>query len=133
MCIYTIVATPSAAPWRDSGREVKQRKEVRLMSKTLQHSAVILAVLVGLVAGSVAIPLTPALAVELPQGAQDTGIELASLQQQMNSLRAEIAKISKEVNGRHELPERPLSAYCQSLSETIRASGFIPGACQNLN
>ena len=39
-----------------------RRKEVRLMSKTLQHSAVILATLVALVAGSVAMPLTSALA-----------------------------------------------------------------------
>jgi hypothetical protein len=110
-----------------------RRKEVRLMSKTLQHSAVILAVLVALVAGSVAMPLTPALAVEVSQGAQGSGIELASLQQEVNSLRAEIAEISKRVNGRHEASERQLSGYCQSLSETVRASGFVPGACLDLN
>jgi len=101
------------------------------MSKTLQHSALILAVLVALVAGSVAMPLTPAVAVEVSQGAQGTGIELASLQQEVNSLRAEIAKMSREVNGRLDASERPLSGYCQSLSETVRASGFVPGACQN--
>jgi len=103
------------------------------MSKTLQHSAVILAVLVALVAGSVAMPLTPALAVEVSQGDEGTGIELASVQQEVNSLRAEIAEISKRVNGRHEASERPLSGYCQSLSETVRASGFVPGACLDLN
>jgi len=102
------------------------------MIKTLQHSAVILAVLAALMAGSVAMPLTSALAVEVSQGAQGSGIELASLQQEVSSLRAEIAEISKRVNGRHEASEHPLSGYCQSLSETIRASGFIPGACQNL-
>jgi hypothetical protein len=106
---------------------------VRLVSKTLQHSAAILAVLAALVAGSVAMHLTPALAFEGSRDAQETGIELASLQQQVNSLRAEIAKISKEVNGRQGISERPLSAYCQSLSETVRESGFIPGACQALN
>jgi hypothetical protein len=102
------------------------------MSKTLQHSAVILAVLAALVAGSVAMPLTSALAVEVSQGAQGSGIELASLQQEVSSLRAEIAKISRQVNGGQEPSERPLSGYCQSLSETVRTSGFIPGACQNL-
>ena len=101
------------------------------MSKTLQHSTVILAVFVALVAGSVAMPLTSALAVEVSQGAQGTGIELASLQQEVNSLRAEIAKISRQVNGGQEPSERPLSGYCQSLSETVLASGFLPGACQN--
>ena len=102
------------------------------MSKTLQHSAVILAVLVALVAGSVAMPLTSAVAAEVSQGAQGTAIELASLQQEVRSLRAEIAEISKRVNGKHEASEHPLSGYCQSLSETVRASGFIPGPCQNL-
>lgn len=101
------------------------------MSKTVQHSTVILAVLVALVAGSVAMPLTPAVAIEVSQAAQGTGIELASLQQEVRSLRAEIAKISGQVNGAHQPSERPLSGYCQSLSETVRASGFIPGACQN--
>ncbi len=101
------------------------------MSKSLQYSAVILAVLVALVAGSVAMPLTSALAAEVSQGAQRTGIELASLQQEVNSLRAEIAEISKRVNGRQVPSERPLSGYCQSLSETVRASGFVPGACLN--
>lgn len=101
------------------------------MSKTLQHSALILAVLVALVAGSVAMPLTPALAVEVSQGAQGSGIELASLQQEVSSLRAEIAKISKRVNGRQGPSEHPLSGYCQSLSETVLAGGFLPGACQN--
>ena len=102
------------------------------MSKSLQHSAVILTFLVALVAGSVAMPLTSALAAEVSQGAQGTGIELASLQREVNSLRAEIAKISREVNGRQEPSEQPLSGYCRSLSETVRASGFIHGACQNL-
>ena len=101
------------------------------MSKSLQHSAVILAV-VALVFGSVAMPLTSALAVEVSQGAQGSGVELASLQQEVSSLRAEIAKISRQVNGGQEPSERPLSGYCQSLSETVRTSGFIPGACQNL-
>jgi uncharacterized membrane-anchored protein YhcB (DUF1043 family) len=109
-----------------------RRKEVRPMSKTLQHSAVILAVVVGLVAGSVVMPLTSALAVEVSQGAQGSGIELASLQQEVSSLRAEIAKISRQVNGGQEPSERPLSGYCQSLSETVRASGVIPGQCLNL-
>jgi hypothetical protein len=109
-----------------------RRKEVRLMSKTLQHSAVILAVVVALVAGSVAMPLTSALAVEVSQGAQGSGIELASLQQEVSSLRAEIAKISRQVNGGQEPSERPLSGYCQSLSETVRASGVVPGQCLNL-
>ena len=44
------------------------------MSKTLQHSAVILAVVVALAVGSVAMPLTPALAVEVSQAAPGTGI-----------------------------------------------------------
>ena len=101
------------------------------MSKTLHHSAVILAVVAALVAGSVAMPLTSALAVEVSQGAQGSGIELASLQQEVSSLRAEIAKISKRVNGGQGPSERPLSGYCQSLSETIRASGFVPGTCLN--
>jgi hypothetical protein len=109
-----------------------RRKEVRPMSKTLQHSAVILAVVVGLVAGSVVMPLTSALAVEVSQGAQGSGVELASLQQEVSSLRAEIAKISRQVNGGQEPSERPLSGYCQSLSETVRASGVIPGQCLNL-
>jgi hypothetical protein len=110
-----------------------RRKEVRLMSKTLQHTAVILAVLVALVAGSVPMPLTPAVAaaVEVSQAAQGTSIELASLQQEVSSLRAEIAKISRQVNGGQGPSERPLSGYCQSLSETVRASGFVPGACLN--
>jgi hypothetical protein len=109
-----------------------RRKEVRLMSKTLQHSAVILAVLVALVAGSVAMPLTPAVAaVEVSQAAQGTSIELASLQQEVNSLRVEIAEISKRVNGGQGPSERPLSGYCQSLSETVRASGVVPGGCLN--
>lgn len=102
------------------------------MSKTLQRSALILAVVVALAVGSVAMPLTPALAVEDSQGAQGSGIELASVQQEVNSLRAEIAKINRQVNGRQGPSEHPLSGYCQSLSETVRASGFIPGACQNL-
>ncbi len=103
------------------------------MSKTLQYSAVILAVLFALAAGSVAMPLTSALAAEVSQGTQGTGIELASLQQEVNSLRAEIAEISKQVNGRQVRSEHPMSGYCQSLSETVRASGFVPGACLNLN
>ncbi len=101
------------------------------MSKTLQHSAVILAVLVALAAGFVAVPPTSALAAEVSQGAQGTGIEVASLQQEVNSLRAEIAEISKRVNGRQGPSEHPLSGYCQRLSETVRASGFVPGACLN--
>jgi len=101
------------------------------MSKTLQHSAVILAV-VALVAGSVAMPLTSALAVEVSQGAQGSGIEPASLQQEVSSLRAEIAKISRQVNRGQEPSERPLSGYCQSLSKTVRASGVAPGQCLNL-
>ena len=102
------------------------------MSKTLQHSAVILAVVVALVAGSVAMPLTPAVAaVEVSQAAQGPSIELASLQLEVSSLRAEIAKIGRQVNGRQGPSERPLSGYCQSLSETVRASGFVPGACLN--
>jgi hypothetical protein len=109
-----------------------RRKEVRLMRKTLQHSAVILAVVAALVAGSVAMPLTSALAVEVSQGAQGSGVELASLQQEVSSLRAEIAKISRQVNGGQEPSERPLSGYCQSLSETVRASGVVPGQCLNL-
>ena len=63
------------------------------MTKTLRHSAVMLAVLVALVAGSVAMPLTSALAAS----------------------------------------EHPLSGYCQSLSETLLRSGFVPGPCLNLN
>ena len=102
------------------------------MSKTLQHSAAILAVVVALVAGSVAIPLTSALAVEFSEGAQGSGIELASLQQEVNSLRAEIDKISRQVNGRQVPSERPLSGYCQSLAETVRASGVVTGQCLNL-
>ena len=102
------------------------------MSKTLRHSAVILAILVAIVCGSVAIAVTPALAVEVSQAAPGSGIELASVQQEVNSLRAEIAEISKRVNGRHEeASERPRSGYCQSLAETVRASGFVPGACRN--
>ena len=110
-----------------------RRKEVRLMTKTLRHSAVILAVLVALVAGSVAMPLTSALAAEVSQGAQGTSIELASLLQEVNSLRVEIAEISKRVNGRQVLSEYPPSAYCQSLSETVRARGVVRGACLNLD
>ena len=53
------------------------------MRKTLQHSAVIPAVVAAIVAGSVAMPLTSALAVEVSQGAQGSGIELASLQQEV--------------------------------------------------
>ena len=103
------------------------------MTKTLRHSAVILAVLVALVAGSVAMPLTSALATEIPKGAQGTGTELASLQQEISAMQAEIAEISKRVNGRHEATEHPLSGYCQSLSETLLRSGFVPGPCLNLN
>ncbi len=99
------------------------------MIRTLQHSAVILAILVALVAGSVAMPLTPALAAEVSQGAQGTSIELASLQQEVNSLRAEIAEISRRVNGRDEVSEQPLSGYCQSLSETVLRNGVAPGPC----
>ncbi|MGH7409573.1 MAG: hypothetical protein ACREJ6_00710 [Candidatus Methylomirabilis sp.] len=102
------------------------------MTKTLRHSAVILAVLVALVAGSVAMPLTSAMAAEVSQGAQGTGVELASLQQEVNSLRVEIAEISKRVNGRQVASEHPLSGYCQSLSETVLRSGFVPGPCLNL-
>ena len=69
-----------------------RRKEVRLMSKTLQHSTVILATLVALVAGSVAVPLTLALAAS----------------------------------------EHPVSGYCQSVSDTLLRSGFVPAACLNL-
>ena len=102
------------------------------MIKTLQHSAVMLAVLAALMVGSVAMPLTSALAAEVSQGAQGTGIELASLQQEVNSLRAEIAEISKRVNGRQVPSERPLSGYCQSLSETVLKSGVVPGQCLSL-
>ncbi len=62
------------------------------MSKTLQHSAGILVVLVALVAGSVAMPLTSALAAS----------------------------------------EHPVSGYCQSVSETLLRSGFVPAQCLNL-
>lgn len=102
------------------------------MRKTLLRSAVTLAVFLTVMSGFVAIPATPALGVEGPQVAQQTGINLASVQEEINTLRAEIAKITSQVNVRHEGSEAPLSGYCHSLSETVLKSGVVPGQCLNL-
>ena len=102
------------------------------MNKTLLRSAVTVAVFLTAVTGFVTIPVSPVIAVEAPQVAQETGITLASVQEEINTLRAEIAKITSHVNVTHEGSEAPLSGYCQSLSETVLKSGVVPGQCLNL-
>jgi len=102
------------------------------MSKTLMRTAVTLAVLLAAVSGFVAIAVTPALGVEGPQAAQGPGSNPASVQEEIAALRAEIAKINGQLNGRHEGSEQLLPWYCQSLSESALRSGFVPAACRSL-
>lgn len=102
------------------------------MTKTFLSNIATLVVLLAAVTGFVAIPMTSALAIEAPKATQGMTIDLASVHEEMNALRAEVAKISRQVNGRSQPSEHPLSEYCWSLSETVRASGVVPGQCLNL-
>lgn len=99
------------------------------MTKTLSQSAIALAILFATASGFLVIPATAALGVEALKGTQGTGIELASVQEEVSALRAEIARITEQVNRKHESSEHPLSWYCRTLSETVRSSGVVPGPC----
>ncbi len=102
------------------------------MTNTVLRNVGTLALLLVALTGFVAIPMTSALAIEPPKTTQGTTIDVASVQEEVNALRAEVAKISRQVNGRNQPSEHPMSEYCQSLSETVRASGVVPGPCLNL-
>ncbi len=102
------------------------------MSKSLLRNVGTLAIVLAALTGFVVIPMMSALAIDAPKATQGTTIDLASVQEEVNSLRVEVAKISRQVNGRNQPSEHPMSEYCQSLSETVRASGVVPGPCLNL-
>ncbi|MCI0437631.1 MAG: hypothetical protein L0177_00690, partial [Chloroflexi bacterium] len=95
------------------------------MRKRILRNVGALALLLAALTGFVAIPMTSALAIEPPKATQGTTIDVASVQEEVNALRAEVAKISRQVNGRNEPSEHPMSGYCHSLSETVRASGVV--------
>jgi hypothetical protein len=102
------------------------------MTRTVLGNVGTLALLVVAVAGLVAIPMMSALAIEPPKTTQGATIDVASVQEEVNALRAEVAKISRQVHGRSQPSDHPMSDHCRSLSETVRASGVVPGPCLNL-
>jgi len=102
------------------------------MSKNLLRNVGMLAIVLAALTGFVAIPMTSALVIEAPKATQGTTIDIASVQEEVNALRVEVARISRQVNGRNQPSEHPMSEYCRSLSETVRASGVVPGPCLSL-
>jgi len=102
------------------------------MTNSLLRNAGTLALLLAALTSLVAIPMTSALAIEAPKATQGTSIDLASVQEEVDALRAEVVKIIRQVNRSTQTSEHPMSGYCASLSETVRASGVVPGPCLNL-
>ena len=97
-------------------------------------------VIVGLIAalvltiGGPGFTISPAGAAEMMQAdmamMKATGIDLMALKAEINSIQAELQRLSARAGAMTKMVDKTTSDYCASVPEALLVSGFAPGLCK---
>ncbi len=78
--------------------------------------------------------ISPAGAAEMMQAdmamMKATGIDLMALKAEVNSIQAELQRLSARAGAMTKMVDKATSDYCGSVSEAFLATGFVPGLCK---
>ena len=96
-------------------------------------------VIVGLIAalvltvGGLGFSVTPANAEKMDADMammKATGIDLMALKAEINSIQAELQRLSARAGAMTKMVDKTTSDYCASVPEGLLVSGFAPGLCK---
>jgi len=97
-------------------------------------------IIVGLIAALVltisgpGFTISPAGAAEMMQAdmamMKATGIDLMALKAEINSIQAELQRLSARSGAMTMMVDKATSDYCASVPEALLVSGFVPGLCK---
>ena len=59
-----------------------------------------------------------------------TGIDLMALKAEINSIQAELQRLSARAGAMTKMVDKAASDYCASVPEALLVSGFAPGLCK---
>ena len=97
-------------------------------------------VFVGLIAalvltiGGPGFTISPAGAAEMMEAdmamMKATGIDLMALKAEINSIQAELQRLSARAGAMTKMVDKTTNDYCASVPEALLVSGFAPGLCK---
>ena len=84
--------------------------------------------------GSPGLPILPARAADMMEAdkamMKATGEDLMSIKKDLAVIQAELEKLTKRAGSMMKMVDKAVSDYCKSVPESVRAAGWVPGACR---